>query len=108
MQTVYEPRYLRLNISKDTASLNDFKQNTDAHLASLKESGRPEILTIDGKPQVVVQDIESYQALVDKAEYVETVKAVQAGIDSHNRGEGVEIEEAFEQINKQLGLQSDK
>ncbi len=35
--------------SKDTYSLTDFKQNTKEHLDRLRETERPEVLTVNGK-----------------------------------------------------------
>ena len=40
----------------DIHSLTDFQRNVKDHLKHLKETGRPEILTVNGKAAVVVQD----------------------------------------------------
>ena len=40
----------------DIHSLSDFQRNTKEHLQRLKRSGRPEVLTVNGKAEVVVQD----------------------------------------------------
>ena len=55
---------------EDIASLTDFHRNSKAHLKRLKLSGRPEVLTMNGKAVVVVQDAAAYQkllAVVDRA-----------------------------------------
>ena len=47
-------------------SLTDFLRNHKAHLARLKETKTPEILTVNGRAEVVIQDAESYQGLCRK------------------------------------------
>lgn len=93
-----------LDISTDITSLSHFKKNSLEHLKSLKKTGRPEILTVNGHPEVVIQDVASYQTLLEKADYVDTVKAIRAGMAAHERGEGVPFEEAFEEIAKKLSI----
>ena len=53
---------------QDILSLTDFHRNTKAHLRRLKQSGRPEVLTIDGKAELVVQDAAAYQRLLSASE----------------------------------------
>ena len=53
---------------------------------------------------MVVQDVASYQRLLEKADYVDTVNAIRAGMAAHERGEGVPFEEGFEAIAKKLGV----
>jgi hypothetical protein len=52
----------------DIASLTDFHRNSKAHLKRLRLSGRPEILTLNGKAEVVVQDAAAYQRLLSRLE----------------------------------------
>jgi hypothetical protein len=51
---------------QDITSLTDFHRNTKAHLKRLKVSGRPEVLTINGKAEFVVQDAAAYQRLLEQ------------------------------------------
>ena len=53
---------------EDIGSLTDFARNTKAHLKRLKRSGRPELLTVNGKAEVVVQNASSYQQLLEELE----------------------------------------
>lgn len=52
----------------DIESLTDFARNTKAHLKRLKRTGRPELLTVNGRAEVVVQNATSYQRLIDELE----------------------------------------
>ena len=52
-----------LDLSKDIHSLSAFKRNSLRFLRRLRESGAPLVLTINGKAEFVLQDVESYQRL---------------------------------------------
>ena len=53
---------------EDITSLTDFAKNTKAHLKKLKRAGRPELLTVNGKAEAVVQNASAYQLLLEKRE----------------------------------------
>jgi PHD/YefM family antitoxin component YafN of YafNO toxin-antitoxin module len=53
---------------EDIGSLTEFARNTKAHLKRLKRTGRPELLTVNGKAEVVVQTATAYQRLIDELE----------------------------------------
>ena len=50
----------------DIHSLTDFQRNTRKFLERLRDSHQPMVLTVNGKAAVVMQDAESYQALLDE------------------------------------------
>ena len=53
---------------EDIGSLTDFNRNTKAHLKRLRRTGRPELLTVNGKAEVVVQSASAYQRLIKSIE----------------------------------------
>jgi prevent-host-death family protein len=53
---------------EDIWSLTDFSRNTKLHLRRLKRTGRPELLTVNGKAEVVVQSAAAYQRLIELVE----------------------------------------
>jgi PHD/YefM family antitoxin component YafN of YafNO toxin-antitoxin module len=68
-------------------SLTDFLRNHKTHLTRLKETRKPEVLTINGKAELVIQDAESYQEMLDRLERAETLAALREGLASADRGE---------------------
>lgn len=74
--------------TQDIGSLSDFQRRTREHIERLKETGRPRVLTVNGRAEVVVQDAEAYQRLLDLVEEAETVLALRRGFASMDRGEG--------------------
>jgi hypothetical protein len=53
---------------EDIGPLTDFARNTKARLQRLRRTGRPELLTVNGKAEVVVQNAAAYQRLVEALE----------------------------------------
>ena len=53
---------------EDIGSLTDFARNTKAHLRRLKRTGRAEILTVNGKAEVAIQNASAYQQLLEELE----------------------------------------
>ncbi len=84
--------------TKDICPLTDFQQNTQEFLRQLKETRRPVALTVNGKSELVIQDAESYQALLDAVERAETIAGLRRGLDQMNRGEGRPAEALFAEM----------
>jgi PHD/YefM family antitoxin component YafN of YafNO toxin-antitoxin module len=53
---------------EDIGSLTEFQRNAQAHLKRLKRTGRPELLTVNGKAEVVIQNASAYQRLIEDLE----------------------------------------
>jgi len=81
-----------LNLKKEINSLSDFKRNTGEFLKRLKKSGRPVVLTINGRAEIVVQDAESYQNLLEISERLETIEALKPAIAEMKSGKGESAE----------------
>ena len=86
-----------LNLSQDIRSLTEFKRNTSELLEQLKSTGRPLVLTVNGRAEVVVQDAEVYQELVDR---LEAIEGLRRGLDQARRGKTKPAREALEGIRK--------
>jgi PHD/YefM family antitoxin component YafN of YafNO toxin-antitoxin module len=64
------------------------------------------ILTGNGRAELVVLDAETYQELIDKIEFAESVKDLKEGIESFERGEGRPAREALDELAKKHGILS--
>ena len=85
--------------------LTDFLRNHRSHIDRLKETRSPEVLTVNGKAELVILDVQSFQELIDKAERSETIEAIRAGLESANRGELKPAEQLFAEMKAKYGLQ---
>lgn len=87
----------------DIHSLTDFQRKTKEHLERLKETGRPEVLTLHGEAEVVVQDANAYQELLDRLERAEAVAGIREGLASMERREGQPLADVVERIREGSG-----
>ncbi len=89
---------------EDIHSLSDFQRNARAHIEQLKKTGRPEVLTVHGEAEVVVQHAEAYQRLLDIAAHAAGIVGVQRGLQGMQAGTGEEAEDAFASLERELGI----
>jgi len=59
---------------EDIGSLTDFNRNTKAHLKRLRRTGRPELLTVNGKAEVIVQSAAAYERLIKMLEKLKRIR----------------------------------
>lgn len=90
------------NLARDINSLSNFKRNTQVFVKQLKESGSPVVLTVNGVSELVVQSAESYQALLERLEYLEAVQGIQEGLEEFDQGEGQPAAEALTALRTKL------
>src|SRR5579862_9764210 len=83
-------------------SLTDFQRNAKKHIHRLKKSGRPQVLTVNGKAEIVVQDASAYQGILERLDYWEAVEGIRDGLDEVARGDGVPAAKALAQIRGRL------
>ena len=67
--------------------LSDFVRNTRSHIAHLKSSGQPEVLTVNGEAAVVVQDAASYEEMATLAEQARQDARLVAALESFRQGQ---------------------
>jgi hypothetical protein len=89
-----------LDISSDIKPLSNFKRNSVAVIGQLKRTGRPVVLTINGKAELVVQDAKSYQHFLELIDQAEAVIGIRKALASMNRSEGIPAERAFDKLRK--------
>jgi prevent-host-death family protein len=87
-----------MNITKDISPLTEFKRDSARMIARIKESGRPQILTVNGKPSVVVIDAGAWQDMQDQLDYAETVAGIRKGLTQALAGEGTEAGRFFDEL----------
>ena len=82
----------------DIHPLTDFNRNTKQHIRRLKRTGRPEVLTVNGEAEVVVQSAEAYQTLLDRAELAETIAGIKRGLKQSDRGKLRPVNEFLDEL----------
>ncbi len=91
--------------SSDIHSLTDFQRNTKDHVKRLKNTKKPEILTVNGKASLVIQDAAAYEEMVD---LLDSIKHIKKAAKSFDEGKGRPINQFFEEFEKKHGISGEK
>lgn len=75
---------------EDIHALTDFQRNAKAHLTRVNKTGRPEVLTVNGKAEGVLMGKRSYEQMIAAMEELETLKAIGRGLDEMAAGKTVD------------------
>lgn len=87
---------------QDIRSLTDFQRDTKAHLKRLKRTGRPEVLTVNGRAELIVQDAAAYEETID------AIRGIQRGLDAMAAGTGKPFRQALDEIRAKHKIPRDK
>ena len=87
-----------------THPLSEFQQNPADHIRRLKQTGRPEVLTVDGQAELVVQDAAAYGRLLDELDRAQAVAGIRRGLDTMRQGAGRPMREALEALADEHGI----
>jgi prevent-host-death family protein len=90
-----------LNITEDIQALTTFRRNSAKVMRRLKETGRPLILTVNGKAEAVVQDAEAYQRLLDIAAEADASEGIRQGLEDTRKGRTWPARQVFDEIRTQ-------
>lgn len=84
----------------DIHPLTDFIRRAKEHVGQLKTSGRPMILTVNGKAEIVVQDAEAYQALMDQVDRAQALEGIHVGLEQMKAGQGRPADKVLDDIRR--------
>ena len=94
--------------STDITSFTDHRQHLRDHLRRVRETGRPLFITTNGETDAVVMSPETYDALADKAELLESLARIDRGMGDIGEGRTEKAKRALEKIADELGLKLDR
>ena len=69
-----------------------------------RETGRPVVLTVNGKAEILMQDASAYQKLLQLADRMEAIQAIRKGMEDARAGRVRDAGEALEELRAELGL----
>lgn len=84
--------------------LSDFVRNTKAHIQNLKDTQSPEVLTVNGRAEVVVLDAASFQAMVDELEKARLIESLVKAERDYELGKGRPLSEFFSEAKAKYGV----
>ena len=98
-----------MKISRDIQTVSDLKQNASRLVKQVQDTRHPVVLTLNGRPAAVIQDVDSYEKMAEAADFELNVRALRAAIeDIENGGELIPHDVAFDRIRKKHGIKRSK
>ena len=79
--------------------VSDFSRKPAEHIKRLKKTGQPEVLTVNGKAELVIQDAKSYEEMVS---LLHSLKQIAQSKKEHDTGKGISANKAFSRLSKKL------
>jgi prevent-host-death family protein len=89
---------MTMDITRDIQSMTSFRNRSAEFVRHLKETGRPMVLTVNGKAAAVVQDAEAYQRLLDLAAEASVEEGVRQGRDDLASGRTRPATDVFDEV----------
>ena len=69
-------------------TVTEFSRKPAEHIKRLNEHKLPELLTVNGKAAVVVQDAEAYERVAKLAQYAESLQSIRRAMSEQGRALG--------------------
>src|SRR5437762_1219820 len=90
---------------KNVRSLTEFQRNSRQHIKRLKQTGKPEVLTVNGQAEVVVQSADAYQQLLDDAELARSLRVIRQSLDDAKTGKVRSARQFLETLAAKHGIE---
>lgn len=75
---------------QDIHPLTDFQRNAKRHLQRVNKTGRPEVLTVNGKAEAVLLGKRAYEKMIEGLEELKTLKSIQQGLQDLEDGKTID------------------
>ncbi|MDO8667131.1 MAG: type II toxin-antitoxin system Phd/YefM family antitoxin [Gemmatimonadales bacterium] len=76
----------RVRLTQDIRPLAEFRANLAAVVTQVRRTGRPVVLTQNGRSAAVLVNVQEYEALLDRLELLQDIRQAEAQLA---RGRGV-------------------
>ena len=88
----------------DIHTLTEFKRDSTTVLERMQSSGRPQVLTVDGRAKVVLVDVKTFERMADLADEAESLQGIRKGLADLAAGRTMSLDEAMVELRKRLAL----
>ena len=86
--------------------LTGFLRDHKSHIERLRASGLPEVLTINGKAQIVIQDAAAYQKMLDLIDELDATRILKQRLASLHEGKpGIPSDQVLKEVRRKLGIE---
>ena len=87
-----------IDVTQDIHSMTTFKRNSSGLMKRMKKTGRPLVLTVNGKAEAIVIDAAAYQEV---AEQLDTIACIRRGLAQAKKGLGRPVNDVFNGLERQ-------
>ena len=94
----------KIDITKDIQPLTTFRNNSVKFMKRLKKTRRPIILTVNGKPEAVVQSAAEYQRLLNLAAQADPEEGLRQGLEDIAKGRTRPARKVFAELREEYGI----
>ena len=84
-----------IDLTRDIHSLTTFKRNSSGMMKKMKKTGRPLVLTVNGRAEAVLLDAAAYQKV---ARQIEAMESVRRGLLQAEKGMGRSVDDVFDDL----------
>jgi prevent-host-death family protein len=93
-----------MNRTSDITSFTECRRNLRARLDQVRSTGRPLYVTNRGETDAVILSPKTFDELAEKADLLESLQALDRGIEEMKAGRAESLETAVRGIADELGL----
>ena len=87
-----------IDVTQDIHSLTTFKRKSSDLMKQMKKTGRPLVLTVNGKAEAVLVDAAAYQQVADQ---LDAIAAIREGLGDVEKGLGRGADEFFDELEQE-------
>jgi prevent-host-death family protein len=87
-----------IDVIQDIHSLTKFKRNSSGLMRRMKKTGRPLVLTVNGKAEAVLLDAAAYQVI---AGHLDVVSSIRRGLAQARKGAGRDADDVFSELERE-------
>ena len=87
-----------IDVTQDIHSMTTFKRNSTGLMKRMRKTGRPLVLTVNGKAEAVLLDAASYREV---AEHLDAVAGIRRGLAQAKKGMGRPVDEVFDDLERE-------
>ena len=88
----------------EVRSLTEFQRNAKRHITRLKKTGKPQVLTVNGQAELVVQSAASYQQLVEDAELARSLRRIRKSLAEARAGKSRPMKDFLHELAGKYGI----
>ena len=88
--------------TRDIYPVSDFNRKTSEHIKRIRETRKPEVLTVNGKAAIVLVDPESYDEMTQNQELLQSLKNIAIANEQHENGQSKPAKQVYQELKEEL------